>query len=446
VLYAFGLFGFLWKSVIIPSFFVVAYLAGRFRAFVRDWAIYLGAIALFDSCRGLIYGLVLELELPVYMGYAIDLERKLFGDELPSIALQRALFAEGEVGALEKALVAVHASHFLLFLGLGLLIWLLHTEAFARFKLAFVVVMYGGIVTYLLIPTVPPWMAANRFYVLPPIVQMTRKVYNLSVPNLAASFDINPIAAMPSLHAAFPALLTLVCFHHFGRRGAIMVAYLGAVVFGIVYMGEHYIVDVVAGFALALGAYLLAYRYAPLASRLDAAGRAAAGAQLKTAQLRRPLALGALLVVAAQAAGFAGKSLQGREVPTEAFIARELAGKSPMADYYRALNAYYADDCRRAQPLFARAKLVVPNESKQLRAVQLEGECAFRNADYDRVVKTLGTQLKLTRDQALMVAEARLRLGQREVGFQVLDYVARSLPDDTALQARKAELERQFGR
>jgi len=38
LLYALGEFGFFWKTVVVPSLFIVAYLARRFSAFVRDWS------------------------------------------------------------------------------------------------------------------------------------------------------------------------------------------------------------------------------------------------------------------------------------------------------------------------------------------------------------------------------------------------------------------------
>jgi hypothetical protein len=293
-------------------------------------------------------------------------------------------------------------------------------------------------------------MAANRFHVLDPIAQMTRKIYNLSVPSLAESFDINPIAAMPSLHAAFPMLLVLACFHHFGRRwGLLLSAYLAAVVFGIVYMGEHYVVDIVAGFALALSGHFVAHHSRRVSRwleqrRMPSLPPAGPGARKA---LQWPLLLCVLLIALAQAAGSAAKAMQGREVPTEDFIARELDGKSPtMARYYRALNAYYAHDYRRAQPLFAKARFEVPELAKQERAGLLFGESAYHNRDYAGAVAALGTKPKLSPEQGLMLAESRLALGQREQGFQVLDFLARSLPDDHALQARKRELEQRFAR
>ena len=44
-----------------------------------------------------------------------------------------------------------------------------------------------------------------------------------------------------------------------------------------------------------------------------------------------------------------------------------------------------------------------------------------------------------------MLAEARLKLGQRELGFQVLDDVSRTFPHDQALQAQRSRLEQQYG-
>jgi membrane-associated phospholipid phosphatase len=414
VLYALGLFGFVWKSLIIPSFFVIAHLAGRFRAFVRDWAVYLGAIVLFDSCRGLIYGFIRQWDLPVYMGYAIDAERMLFGDPIPSIALQQALFADGRIAALERLLVAVHASHFIMFLGFGLLVWLVRAREFPRLKFAFVLVMFVGIAGYLLVPTVPPWMAAERFHVLSGITHMSSEIYNVSLPRLTASFDLNQVAAMPSLHAAFPTLLALLGFRLFERWGFLLLAYFGVVTFGIVYMGEHYIVDVVAGMALAVLAYLAAYHYRPLASRLDREGHASADpAPAWSGALRQPLVVGALLLAVAGVFGFGAHVSQGPFLPDEAFIRRELDGKSPVASLYRALRAHAEGDHRRAQPLFEEAIREAPDEATQTRAMTLLGESAFHNRDYVLVVAMLGPQDELSPEMVGMLAVARRALDAR---------------------------------
>ncbi|HMI93868.1 MAG TPA: hypothetical protein VK509_20985, partial [Polyangiales bacterium] len=71
-----------WKSLVVPGVALAAALTGRWREFVRDWAVFLAAVVLFDASRGFVYALIQRFELPVYMAYAIDAERALFGDPL----------------------------------------------------------------------------------------------------------------------------------------------------------------------------------------------------------------------------------------------------------------------------------------------------------------------------------------------------------------------------
>jgi hypothetical protein len=455
IFFALGVFGFVWKTVIVPSLFVVAYVAGRLRAFVRDWAVFLGAVSLFDSARGLVYGLTLKLSLPVHMAYAINLEEALFGTPVPSIRLQRALLHAGSIGWIEKALVLVHASHFLAFLFFALLVWLVRRQDFSKFKLAMLIVMFGGVLIYALLPTVPPWMAAGRFHVIEPISHVPKLVYNVSMPTVAAAFDVNPVAAMPSLHAAFPTLLTLVCFRHFGRRGLVMGAYTLAVFFAIVCLGEHYVVDVLAGVALAVFAYFLAYR------RRAAVGRApASDTRADASSLTGPLLGCTFLIVLAQVTGGIARMLQDRELNqaeraaravdgdpvSEDFVVRELDGKSPMTNYFRGLHAFQAGDFPRAQVRFATSVSEVPDPEMQVRANRLLGVSAFHNRDYRRAVDALAAESELPPEEALMLAEARLQLGQRELGFQALDDITKLWPETASRREKRLRLERAYGR
>jgi len=66
-----------------------------------------------------------------------------------------------------------------------------------------------------------------------------------------AQADANAVAAMPSLHTAF-ALLVVVVLWPYVRRWwarAVLVAFPLAMTFTLVYGGEHYVIDVLAGWA-----------------------------------------------------------------------------------------------------------------------------------------------------------------------------------------------------
>ena len=62
----------------------------------------------------------------------------------------------------------------------------------------------------------------------------------------------NDVAAFPSLHAAYPFLAFLFARRAFGRVGWLMLAYTACVWFAIVYLGEHWVVDIVGGVVYAL--------------------------------------------------------------------------------------------------------------------------------------------------------------------------------------------------
>ena len=83
----------------------------------------------------------------------------------------------------------------------------------------------------------------------------------LGVPTAQSIYEngdfVNPVAAMPSLHAAFP-LMLLLFFWSSGRWVRLALgSYTLAMAFTLVYGGEHFVADVVAGWAMALGVHAL---------------------------------------------------------------------------------------------------------------------------------------------------------------------------------------------
>jgi membrane-associated phospholipid phosphatase len=98
----------------------------------------------------------------------------------------------------------------------------------------------------------PPWLAAQQG-AIPPLVAISHEVYANGIPPVVLhALDTNPVAAMPSLHMAFPTVCTILVWRLWGiRAGAPMLLYTVLQGIGIIYLGEHYLVDVLAGVALA---------------------------------------------------------------------------------------------------------------------------------------------------------------------------------------------------
>ncbi|CAN5441201.1 hypothetical protein BH23ACI1_BH23ACI1_12850 [soil metagenome] len=243
-----GLYAFIFKSVLIPAFAIYALTSRDIAYFVRSWFPFLASTVLFDAVRGAIYTAVQQGHRPVYAQYVITLEQWLIGTPAVCIPLQDHLRSQ----ALDRLMVWTHGGHFVYFLLFGLIVWHTRREWFSRYKWSMIGVFYGGAVCYFLIPTAPPWMASQHLGLLPPLAHIARGVYNLNMPEVYGAFDTNPVAAMPSLHIAFPTVCMLLAWAAFPRSVALATTIYAALVgFAIMYLGEHYFVDVLAGLLFA---------------------------------------------------------------------------------------------------------------------------------------------------------------------------------------------------
>jgi hypothetical protein len=261
VFFLFQRFVFLPKILIFLLIIITSLFFKKFQLLIKDWLVFIGFIYLFDSLRGLIYLLICRLGLPVYTLYVINIEKFLFKG-IPSVSLQNRLLDPGKLTYLEKVLTVIHGSHFVAFLLIGFFIWFHKKDLFRTYKVAFYVSAIGGLAGYLFVPTVPPWMAAGLFHRLPPLVHFNIILYNTSIPDISTGFDTNPVAAMPSLHAAFPLLLSFLLWKTYRRKAFPFFLYTLSVLFAIVYTGDHYVTDILAGLILALISYVVALWFA----------------------------------------------------------------------------------------------------------------------------------------------------------------------------------------
>jgi hypothetical protein len=240
---------FVTKTLVLPLVVTYGVLQRDRHIFLRDWVPYIGATLLFDAVRGLIFALVEEGWRPVYYAYVIALELNLTGTFALGLPLQwnwRSPF-------LDQLFVAWHGTHFLVFLLFGLIVWHYRRADFWRYRATCLGVMYVGLLGYFLVPTVPPWLAAQQG-MLPKLAAVSHEVYARGIPPVfLAALDTNPVAAMPSLHTAFPAACTVLAWYLFGSWAGITFSlYTIIQAIGIIYLGEHYLVDVLAGGALAI--------------------------------------------------------------------------------------------------------------------------------------------------------------------------------------------------
>jgi hypothetical protein len=150
--------------------------------------------------------------------------------------------------ALRVAATGIYCSWFFIPLSLALPLVLLRPQHYWRFVAFLAVVYYLGMPFFAAYPLEPPWLHDAS------IVRVVGEV----IPT-ATGKDTNPYAAMPSLHVALPAAAAL----WFGWRstwGRALLAYSALIGVTVVYSGDHYVADVLGGYALAVAATLLMRR------------------------------------------------------------------------------------------------------------------------------------------------------------------------------------------
>ena len=150
-------------------------------------------------------------------------------------------------------------------------IWYRNGHTFGRFVTAMLLTSYAALVTFLLLPTDPPWIsgAASNLVGASGLASVPA-----SLAPLAAFFEPNEFAAFPSLHAAYMVICTYFLLKVGRRVGGASVLLTAGILFSTLYLGQHYLVDLIAGAAYALVPCLVSERLQVFGSQEPAAGKA----------------------------------------------------------------------------------------------------------------------------------------------------------------------------
>jgi len=174
-------------------------------------------------------------------------ERALFGGYEPTLVLQATIGSLGDADLIDDIGSLVYSAHFLLPIAVGAWLWTKNRDDFRRFGLSLVVLCALAFITYVIVPTAPPWLAQ------PESVQhlMQDAVQRLDLPAgltwLYSHHDYNLYAAFPSLHAGFPVLAAAAAWRRNKAVGVALSIWAIVVWVTVVYLGEHYVAEVAGG-------------------------------------------------------------------------------------------------------------------------------------------------------------------------------------------------------
>jgi hypothetical protein len=257
-------------------------------AVVRDWLPFALVLLLYDFSRGaavLVGGHTLWRFQP-------SADRWLFFGTLPTVWLQERIKMP-QPPWWEVVISSIYMSFFVLPYVVAGVLWLHNRSDWAAFVRRFVALSFAALVVYVVLPSAPPWAAARCtltdiaggpsnprcMYRSPAGVPhggllgamhrsqpgahqfveriSTRGWGTLHLQSAGALVNsgqasVNLVAAIPSLHAALTAMISIFLWRRV-RRGwrPLLVAYPLAMAFVLVYSAEHFVIDILLGWALA---------------------------------------------------------------------------------------------------------------------------------------------------------------------------------------------------
>jgi PAP2 superfamily len=256
---------------------------------VRDWLPFALVLVLYDLSRGAAD----MLGAPTLWRFQPDADRWMFFGNVPTVWLQERIKMPHPPWW-EVIISGVYMSFFILPYAVAGVLWLYDRTDWAAFVRRFVVLSFAAVAVYVVMPAAPPWAAARctptdiaarpsnppcmyrsaagipdggllgaMHMSQPGAHQFVERVSTRGWGTLhlqsagalvnSGQASVNLVAAIPSLHAALTAMISIFLWRRV-RRGwcPLLVAYPLAMAFVLVYSAEHFVVDILLGWVLAV--------------------------------------------------------------------------------------------------------------------------------------------------------------------------------------------------
>lgn len=253
-------------AISVGVFIVIGHLGRPVRRWawlVFDVAVYCAMWLAYEQTRGWAdrADFALQVEAPR------NIDRFLFFGTDPNVWLQRHFYDPEVVHWYDTVASATYFTHFIFPVIAIAVVWVTSHREWARFIKRFATLLFVACTMFVLLPTVPPWMAADRrtydFQILDPLVRHTGRGFReLGLKGFVNEWQSaldwgNAVAAMPSLHAGF-ALFVPAFFLPRVRPiwlKVVLLAFPVIMLTSLVYFGEHYVIDGLIGWLIVGAAF-----------------------------------------------------------------------------------------------------------------------------------------------------------------------------------------------
>ena len=224
---------------------------------LKDW---LPFVTVFLSYE-IMYSFVGTISLYNLHSAPRNFDIQLFG-QLPTLILQQNF----RFAALDYIGAFFYFIYFFVPTIFAFIIWKKSPKNYWKYIVAFGVLTYSALITFLFYPVAPPWYEFSSVH----RILVSSVDVNLGIPVYKTLFDFlggNLFAAFHSMHSAIPWLVFLYAFKIWKWKALPVVIIPVGTWFSAVYLGEHYFVDVLGGIAYATIAFIAVEKILPLLSK-----------------------------------------------------------------------------------------------------------------------------------------------------------------------------------
>jgi membrane-associated phospholipid phosphatase len=242
-----------WDMVGLALLTLLLWVMGD-RMKILDFSPYLLIFCTYEVIRSVILAVGTD---GVHVTDLIAWEQALCAGILPASALQQAWSSTAYTWLVDLVANGFYMTHFFSVIAMGFILWLKRRAHYWPFIIGLFVLSYSGFLTYVVFPAAPPWWASMNGYLDGRPVNLEHSL--LSPDHIFAT--ANALGALPSLHTAWPFYLFFYALFVWGRKAMpVLILPIGVAVSSI-YLGHHYLVDILAGVAYAAVVYGILIRW-----------------------------------------------------------------------------------------------------------------------------------------------------------------------------------------
>ena len=253
-------------TISLAIFLFCAFIGKSWKAWVVlivDVVLYAAMWLAYEQTRTAAY----TMGMPLQVESVRNIDRFLFWGNDPNVVLQRH-FWHADIRWWDQVASTIYYTHFVLPIVVIAVLWAANRRQWLRFMRRFATLLAVACLMFVLLPTVPPWMAGSRKFsygIIAPLERKTyRGFYDLGFKGFVGDWQKalewgNPVAAMPSLHSAFSLIVPAFFLPWLRPRWLKVLAlcFPVAMLTSLVYLGEHWVIDGLVGWSIVGGSFVL---------------------------------------------------------------------------------------------------------------------------------------------------------------------------------------------